>query len=620
MSFGIPVRNGLAIGLLASTTLSSWRGLSPALALDFLQPYLDSRITFSRGTNATLVDSTGNITYAPANLVQRSEEFTNAYWIKLDVTATADVTTAPNGTATADKFIATNTASTRRLLYANVTLSAGLNIFSFYAKASEYSLVRTVDSAGGSRWFASFDLTSGTVVGGTTGGAQFVSASISAVGDGWYRCWVVFNAAAGAGAIGMVGYPAGATLDQFGVLYAGNGVSGTFFWGAQLEQVTYQTTPGTYNLTTSALYYGPRFDYDPVTLAPRGLLIEEARTNLLTYSAEFDNAAWTKGGSTVTANATVSPDGTTNADKLAEDATTGTHGATSAVVSKSAVATTYTYTIYVKAAERSAIQMRIADAAVSANRVICDANLSAQTVAASVGGTFTNASATITVAGNGWFRVSLTGTTSTETSIFCIAFVANPTGTISYAGTAGSGVFLYGAQLEAGAFATSYIPTVASTVTRNADIAQMTGANFSSWYNQTEGTFVAQYDSYLVDTSTRNALSAYASGATSNNILLLNAVQRQFQINNAGNQADLDGGTPASGVITKAAGAYKVNDFALSLNGGTVVTDTLGTIPTVDTLAIGVSSLLLTPVNGHVRTVAYYNTRLPDTQLRVLST
>jgi hypothetical protein len=584
------------------------------MALNFLQPYLDSRITFSRGTNATLVDSTGNITYAPANLVQRSEEFTNAYWVKLDVTATADVTTAPNGTATADKFVATNTASTRRLLYANATLSAGLSIFSFYAKAAEYSLVRTVDSAGGSRWFASFDLTSGTVVGGTTGGAQFVSASISAVGDGWYRCWVVFNAAAGAGAIGMVGYPAGATLDQFGVLYAGNGVSGTFFWGAQLEQVTYQTTPGTYNPTTSAAYYGPRFDYDPVTLAPRGLLIEEARTNSVIRSAEFENAAWLKNNVNVTANSAVSPDGTSTADLMVSAVGTAITGASSSGFTFTAAA--HTQSVYVKAATNVRyIQLLWTSGGISTNYANFD--LQTGTVTA---GTYT--SATMTNEGNGWYRIALTSTTGAATGgMWPIAVPsASSLRAATYVGNGTDSFLIWGAQLEVGAFATSYIPTVASTVTRNADIAQMTGANFSSWYNQTEGTFVSQYDSYLVDTSSRNALSAYASGTPTNNILLFNTVQRQFQVNNAGNQADLDGGTPASNVVTKAAGAYKVNDFALSLNGGGVVTDTLGSVPTVDTLGIGISSISLTPINGHVRTVAYYNTRLPDTQLQVLST
>jgi hypothetical protein len=361
----------------------------------------------------------------------------------------------------------------------------------------------------------------------------------------------------------------------------------------------------------------PRFDYDPVTLAPRGLMIEEARTNLLTYSEQFDNAAWTKGGSTVTANATASPDGTTNADKLAEDATTGTHGTTSAVVSKSAVATTYTYTIYVKAAERSAIQMRIADAAVSANRVICDANLSAQTVAASVGGTFTNASATITVAGNGWFRVSLTGTTSTETSIFCIAFVANPTGTISYAGTAGSGVFIYGAQLEAGAFATSYIPTVASTVSRSADVATMTGTNFSTWYNQAEGAWVTSFSPYAV---TGTVVAQISASTNADRFQLLSDNSGQIAVSTGGvGQGTIDAGTINVGVANNLSYAYRTNDTAASLNGGASVADTTVTLPVVDRLCIGATVAPAGFLNGHIRAIAYYNTRLPNTQLQTLT-
>jgi hypothetical protein len=582
------------------------------MLLDFTNPVLDPRITFSRGTGATLVDSTGRITYAPNNLVQRSEEFTNAYWIKLDVTATADVTTAPNGTATADKFIATNTASTRRLLYANATLSAGLSIFSFYAKAAEYSLVRTVDSAGGSRWFASFDLTSGTVVGGTTGGAQFVSASISAVGDGWYRCWVVFNAAAGAGAIGMVGYPAGATLDQFGVLYAGNGVSGTFFWGAQLEQVTYQTTPGTYNATTSAAYYGPRFDYDPVTLAPRGLLIEEARTNLLTYSEQFDNAAWVKQNTTVTANATASPDGTTNADTVVSNATSGRHTIDNTVAGAAAGAT-YTVSIYVKkGTQRYCI---FGDAGDSLWRLITF-DFDTQTIT----GTTNVTSSSATAAGNGWFRLIVTATRAVigNYQIF-VGFSNASTNALppTYVGSTSDTFYAYGAQLEAGAFATSYIPTVASTVSRSADVATMTGTNFSTWYNQSEGTFVVASAPY----SAGNFTSASATdGSTNNRVQVTSSNTIQFLVGTGGVvQAILDAGTVNGGATNLTAGAYRINDFAASINGSAVATDTSGTIPTVTRLDVGNLSGFAEFLNGHIRAIAYYNTRLPNTQLQTLT-
>lgn len=308
-----------------------------------------------------------------------------------------------------------------------------------------------------------------------------------------------------------------------------NFLSGALDPRITFARATTATFIGSDGLIQSAAIDAPRFDYDPVTLAAKGLLVEETRTNLLLNSL-------INGTSLTTQSVTVT-------------------------------AVPHTISFYGT-------------------------------------GTITlSGAATATVVGTGVYpnRRTLTFTPIVG------ALLCTVTGSVQYA------------QVEAGSFATSFIPTAGTTVPRSADLATMTGTNFSNWYNQAEGTFVAQYDSYLVDTTTRNAVSAYASGATSNNILLMNTVQRQFQINNSGNQADLDGGTPASGIVTKVAGAYKVNDFALSLNGGAVVTDTLGTVPTVNTLGIGISSLNLTPVNGHIRQITYYKTRLSNAQLQALA-
>jgi hypothetical protein len=197
--------------------------------------------------------------------------------------------------------------------------------------------------------------------------------------------------------------------------------------------------------------------------------------------------------------------------------------------------------------------------------------------------------------------------------------VQSLSGTNPSLGAAGGQSYLYGAQLEAGAFATSYIPTVASTVTRNIDIAQMTGTNFSTWYNQTEGTFISQA-SARVGTGGA-AFIGHASDGTTNEYIDVGRYQPALVavINDGGvSQATLTVGGAADGTVRNLAVAYKVNDFAAATNGATPVTDASGTIPTVNRLILGSegSNYFL---NGHIRAIAYYNTRLPNTQLQTLT-
>ena len=577
---------------------------------------LDSRVTFSRGTNATLVDSTGKITYAPANLLLQSQDFDTASWSKTRTTVTANATVAPDGTSTADKLVEDTTASSTHFTAQSANYTAG----------TTYTLSVSVKAAG-RNWFdiqlpaalmgtirnAFFDVSNGTVGTVTSG----VTAAIVSIGNGWYRCSVKFTptASVGTGSAFLL-----ANADN-SISYTGDGTSGIFIWGAQLEPVTYQTTPSTYNVTTSAAYYGPRFDYDPVTLAAKGLLIEEARTNLFTYSDQFDNAAWTKANATITANTTASPDGTTNADKLVEDTATSVH--TVATGSITATANSfYAFTIYAKASGRDFIQINFSNLILSGN--VWDVDLAANTITfVSAGAGWSNVAGSITNAGNGWRRISVSGQVgATISAVGVTVRLASSPSTISYTGNGTSGAFLYGAQLEAGAFATSYIPTVASTVTRSADVATMTGTNFSSWYNQSEGTLFADASTLRPSAvSTVNFITMASDGTTSE--------RTQIGFSDATIFAGArDGGVLQADILSaitiaqpcKAALAYRVNDFAASFNGGTVGTDTLGTLPTVDRLTIGSgwtgSNFQL---NGHIRQIAYYNTRLPNAQLQALT-
>jgi hypothetical protein len=424
------------------------------------------------------------------------------------------------------------------------------------------------------------------------------------VGNGWYLCSITFTATTGTAAR-VYASPAN-TVSTF----AGDGTSGIFVWGAQIEPVTYQTTPGTYNATTSAAYYGPRFDYDPVTLAAKGLLIEEQRTNLIVYSQQFDDANWGKSEVTVTANVTASPDGTTNADKLVESTANSLH---TLIRNVTTTAVPYTWSCYIKAAERTfALLFHLeSNSAVSINLLTGETGTPSGTVAPTA--------TTVTNAGNGWYRLTMTATATAASNSFRIYTSTSLTGSAVYTGNGTSGIFLYGAQLEAGAFATSYIPTVASQVTRSADVATMTGTNFSSWYNQSEGTLLVEAS---LKPNISGGMAALSIGSAIENMAIYSnpgagGLFFEMRDNNTMQAAF----TVALGSQpVKAAAAYATNNTNLAQNGTAQTTDTSCTVPTVDRLLIGaIYAAGDYPTNGHIRQIAYYNTRLPNATLQALT-
>jgi hypothetical protein len=379
-------------------------------------------------------------------------------------------------------------------------------------------------------------------------------------------------------------------------------------------RATTATFVGSNGLIQSAAINAPRFDYDPVTLAPKGLLIEEARTNIALYSEQFDNVVWVKLNATVTANATTAPDGTSTADFIVPDTANDQHGVYQSTVA--ALGTAYTHSVYAKAGGYNWLYMT------EGNNVTAQASFNlANGTLGTVSGTG-SPSATITAVGNGWYRCTLTLTPIlTAQNMQCRA--ANADGGGSYIGNGTSGIFVWGAQLEAGAFATSYIPTTTLAVTRNADNASMTGTNFSSWYNQSEGTFVTAFDmagGSAINPFNRAVLVARES-ATSSHIIYNGSSQiTGWTVVSGVDQAFLSTGALAADTVTNIAYAYKVNDFAASRGGAAAVTDTSGTLPSPTFLGIGsdpsASSLFL---SGHIRSITYYNTRLPNATLQVLT-
>jgi hypothetical protein len=575
--------------------------------MGLVQKAFSDIITFSRSSNATRIGPTGRVEYAPHNLLQRSQEFDNAYWTKDNLAVSANSATAPDGTVTAD-MLTENTSTGVHRIYVNLTLNTVQYTSSVYVKANGRSwiYVRTDSSTGLQSWFNISTGVVGTVQSGLT-------ATIQSVGNGWYRCSITLTATSSNNfLIGL------ANADN-STSYTGDGTSGIYLWGAQLSVGPY---PLDYTPTTTAAVYGPRFDYDPVTLAARGLLVEEQRTNLLTYSEQFDNAAWLKLKSSVTANNATSPDGALNADKLVENTDNDNH----TIYQSGSTTTTATVSVYAKAAERSNLIIR----QYSADNEVVSANfdLSAGTVSKSLnqGTTFTSPSYSITAVGNGWYRCTVTATRSSGTTIpaFDLSNTNNPTfrsgGDCAYAGNGTSGLYLWGAQLEAGSFATSYLPTIASTVTRNADVASVN--TLSPWFNATEGTLFAEvaYQSisqaFPLACSLDNTTTSYISiskdttNSTSFTSLVVDGGVSQASMSTAA--------IVSANSVVKGATGYKANDFGFSANGNAAVTDVSGTVPTVTRLSIG-SQSSFNATNGWLRRIAYYPRKLSSAELSALT-
>lgn len=224
----------------------------------------------------------------------------------------------------------------------------------------------------------------------------------------------------------------------------------------------------------------PRIDYDPVTGEAKGLLIEEQRTNLLTHSSDFANDVWTKqnGGWSVVTE--IDPRFGA-VQRFTEDTATGSR-VTGRLVTLTA-GSAYTHTERLKAAERASARLQIFNASAT---VVADFNLSTGTVSGVGGGT-----ASIKDLGGGWFDCSVT-LTAAITAPHTVRFYPLVDGTASYTGENKVCFLNAGAQLEAGSFPTSYIPTTTAQVTRAADIASVN--ELSPWYNPEQGTLVADFE------------------------------------------------------------------------------------------------------------------------------
>jgi len=408
------------------------------------------------------------------NYLTYSEDFTNAAWTPVRASVTANATTAPDGTATADLLVASVDNNTHRVDQVT-TLTDGLEYtYSVFAKAGGYDGIALQVGAGGvGTDFVNFDLTSGTKT--ETGTA---TGTITDFGNGWFLCSCTM--AAGTTDRILTGILNGTTQT-----FAGDGTSGIYTWGAHLYRSDLNGVVANSGNTVSGLYVPTTTTAVPATLNTAvswpisGYRHESAAaTNLVT--ASNDAASWVEDATTVTADAAVSPDGETNMILITENTSIlDTYGVSQDIT---VAAGTYTYSIYVKDAGAGYASLYVAVQNLTGRFAVYIDLSDGSVVTTDTTPAITVYGSGVENIGGGIYRIYATvlhGGASLRVGAYP-GRDASPTfnsSRVQYTGTSGPAIYIYGAQLEAGSIPTSYIPTAGATVTRAADVATVPIAN-----------------------------------------------------------------------------------------------------------------------------------------------
>ena len=391
---------------------------------------------------------------------------------------------------------------------------------------------------------------------------------------------------------------------------------------------TTRTFVGSDGLLKTAATNVPRIEFDPITRQCLGLLIEEQRSNLTAWSEDVTNASWSKGGTSATGNTTVAPDGNSSADTLTEAAVSTQHYTYSAPGSVTS-GTTYTASVFLKKGSGATAPDWVAVGFLSAG-------FGSKGIAFNVStGAFGVANGSLVGTAkqypNGWWRVSFTAaavSSGTHAAVY-IGFTnnTNTAGSPTYVGQTTSDIFIWGAQFEAGFFASSYIPTVGTApLTRSADVCSITGAAFTGFWNASEGTILVKAARLTGNNSAGSSgfprYLSFDDGTVTNRIhAWWFGGPNQYGVTVASvDSAALALATVTGGTSFGIAARYKANDFAASQDGGAVGTDVSGSLPTVTALGIGQASSGGGVINGHIRAVQYFNEIKTNAQLQALST
>lgn len=311
----------------------------------------------------------------------------------------------------------------------------------------------------------------------------------------------------------------------------------------------------------------PRIDFTDGT---GSLLLEPQRSNVITYSEDFSDSSWTINGATITSNSIISPNGALNATKLVENSSNSQHKIQE--TSNPITAGNVVYSQFLKKGERNKVLLELGGGGGGSAKF----NLDLGVVISQ-----SSVNATITRFSDNWYRCSVSFT-STSSSVYLGTYILDDTETLSYQGDGSSGVYIWGAQLEQGSYATSYIPTSGSTVTRSADVANNSGN--ADLFNDSEGVLYAEIAA-LADDGTGRRISISDNSSNPDNLVSISLSVYTDTIIGRVRSANTEVAflTAASQTQTqnnKIAILYKQNDFRLFINGTQVATDTSGNTPT----------------------------------------
>ena len=357
----------------------------------------------------------------------------------------------------------------------------------------------------------------------------------------------------------------------------------------------------------------PRFDFDPVTGECLGLLVEESRTNLVTYSENIDFYDEPSGYQiNVATNTTPSPDGNSTADSFLG---TGVSGRATLQYTTPPLPTDTKLccSVFIKPINGfDQVTLETANYSGWADTGYIKFDLSTKEILED-----TVQGGGIIEYPNGWLRIYLISTTNSNGT--ARGFYVN---LIDSVVQTNEGVYLWGAQIEAGAFPTSYIPTSGSTVTRTADNASITGTNFSDFYNPDEGSVRARFKFYANHGPYCEAISIAGSGAG----FMVNDIAGGLVTDCYGGTTTYVGGNNSRNTFVTGVRAYKfsTNDSVIGCSGANSIVVQTGTITNPNTTTLwlgrrGNGGTSFGAMNGYIQSVSYYPVRLSNSQLQTLT-